>query len=132
MWSSNYLVFWIASMMLASNTVFGTEFTFDLADSIQECFYEMIKENVECTLDYQVSLSDSKKIFLSFHSKFLWCGFTSTLSVRAILDDRANIFSMFPFSSTCKVLKVNAPTVTISWRKKFGQFLPFNKPYFAE
>lgn len=69
MWSSNCLVYWISSMILASHTVFGTEFTFDLADSIQECFYEMVKEGVECSLDYQVSLSESKK-YIHFIQSF--------------------------------------------------------------
>lgn len=56
MQNRNCLIYWISSIILSSHTVFGTEFTFDLADSVEQCFYEVIKEGVECSLDFQVSV----------------------------------------------------------------------------
>lgn len=32
----------------------ATELTFELADSAKECFYEEIKKNTSCTLEFQV------------------------------------------------------------------------------
>lgn len=32
----------------------ATELTFELSDSAKECFYEEIKKNTSCTLEFQV------------------------------------------------------------------------------
>lgn len=51
----NRIVYWISSVIFLSRLAIGTEFTLDLADNAEECFYEHIESNVPCTLEYQVS-----------------------------------------------------------------------------
>lgn len=46
----------LLSIILSSYNVLATEFTFDLMDSAEECFYELIENNITCTLDYHVRL----------------------------------------------------------------------------
>lgn len=46
----------LLSIILTSYNVLATEFTFDLMDSAEECFYELIENNITCTLDYHVRL----------------------------------------------------------------------------
>lgn len=53
-------IYWISSIILTSNSVFGTEFTFEIADNDEQCFFEVVKENVECRMDFQVKPSFSR------------------------------------------------------------------------
>lgn len=48
-------IYWISSIILASQTVFGSEFSFEIPDSDEQCFYENVKANEECRLDFQVN-----------------------------------------------------------------------------
>lgn len=50
----NYKIFSFIFMMLTS-FVFGTEFTFELPDNKEQCFYEVITSNTSCTFEFQVS-----------------------------------------------------------------------------
>lgn len=52
----NKLIFWISSIILTSRLAIATEFTFDLADNAEECFYELIQSNVQCTFEFQASV----------------------------------------------------------------------------
>lgn len=46
---------WILSVILSIQTATATQFTFDIEDGEDQCFYELIKENTFCTLDFFVS-----------------------------------------------------------------------------
>lgn len=44
----------------------ATELTFELSDSAKECFYEEIKKNTSCTLEFQVlKISDNYLVFFT-------------------------------------------------------------------
>lgn len=59
-------VLWILSMISLYHTVSPTEFTFDLEDSDQECYYELIPKGTPCRLEFQVSsLFQREKISFS-------------------------------------------------------------------
>lgn len=92
MWSGNCLIYWISSIILASHTAFGTEFTFDLADSVEQCFYEVIKEGVECTLDYQVGVLIQS---YSLHSSVWCCGFRNKLKSEEWFAKKVEYFFSF-------------------------------------
>ena len=47
-------------------TVFAGEMTFELPDSVKECFYEVIEKGTKCNLEYQV-----RKTFVFFCHKLL-------------------------------------------------------------
>lgn len=54
---------WILSLIiLPFFTASATQFTFDLEDSAEQCFYESIKENTFCTLEFYVSTVDLMEI----------------------------------------------------------------------
>lgn len=62
---SDQFVYWCFSTILTSYTVFASEFTFELPDGTVQCFHEVVKENVQCTFEYQVtgvSCLDMQKI----------------------------------------------------------------------
>lgn len=44
----------IFSLILLCKYVFATEFTFDLPDSAEQCFHEVIEVNVSCVFEFQV------------------------------------------------------------------------------
>lgn len=50
----NYLLF-ICFLMCLFHDGFGSEFTFDLATNVEQCFFEIIKENTLCNFEFQVS-----------------------------------------------------------------------------
>lgn len=50
----DHIFYWILSTILATHSVFGSEFTFEVADNAEECFFEVVDKYVECKLDYQV------------------------------------------------------------------------------
>jgi len=53
------------------------ELTFELPDNAHECFYEDIKQNTTCTLEFQVpSLKDFRLKKSNFYSRFLLIHFT--------------------------------------------------------
>lgn len=57
MQSCNFQFYLFLSILFALpsfNSVSATEFTFDLQDSAEECFFEVIPENTNCTLEYHV------------------------------------------------------------------------------
>lgn len=56
--------FWIILLIIVPQIVIGTEFTFDLPDSEEQCFYELISSNTSCTFEFQVSLFYESLIFL--------------------------------------------------------------------
>lgn len=49
------LFYWLSAIIFTSHSVFGSEFSFEIPDSDEQCFYEYVKENEECRLDYQVN-----------------------------------------------------------------------------
>lgn len=63
----NKLFFWISSIILTSRLAIATEFTFDLADNAEECFYESIQSNVPCTFEFQASVLIKKSV--NYHSE---------------------------------------------------------------
>lgn len=58
MQNNNLICHWFLSVLFAlssfDKTESATEFTFDLPDSAQECFYEDIPKDTNCTLEYHV------------------------------------------------------------------------------
>lgn len=47
--------FWVFIFLLGVlEWCLATELTFELPDSAKECFYEEIKKNTSCTLEFQV------------------------------------------------------------------------------
>lgn len=56
---SDHFIYWISSIILTSNSVFGTEFTFEIADNDEQCFFQNVAANVECRMDFQVKPSSS-------------------------------------------------------------------------
>lgn len=46
---------WILLVILSVHEIDATHFTFDLVDGAEQCFYEVIKENVTVEVDYSVS-----------------------------------------------------------------------------
>lgn len=44
----------IISLILSSEYVFATEFTFDLPDSAEQCFHEVIELNISSIFEFQV------------------------------------------------------------------------------
>lgn len=50
-----FIYFISAIISTSSNSAFGTEFTFELPDSSNQCFHEIIRDNISCTLEFQVS-----------------------------------------------------------------------------
>lgn len=50
-----FVKFWILSAILSVYTTTATQFTFDVEDGVEQCFYELIKENTFCTLEFYVS-----------------------------------------------------------------------------
>lgn len=45
----------VFSITLLSHLTFCAEFTFDLPDNEEQCFYEVIQKNIPCKLEFQVS-----------------------------------------------------------------------------
>lgn len=52
----NTFIYWMSSVILTSSLAIATEFTFDLADNAEECFYESIASDVHCTFEFQASV----------------------------------------------------------------------------
>lgn len=69
---------WVFTAIFIIHTASATQFTFDLEDGAEQCFYELIKENTFCTLEFYVSaigifgannsrhMSDLIKFFTNF------------------------------------------------------------------
>lgn len=45
----------IFPLIFITHVAFGNEFTFDLAKDREECFYEILEQNVRCEFEFQVS-----------------------------------------------------------------------------
>lgn len=52
---AKFATLWILSVISTIYTVTATQFTFDIADGDEQCFYEIIKEHTPCVLDFYVS-----------------------------------------------------------------------------
>lgn len=52
--------------------VFGTEFTFNLPDSSEECFHETVSENVSCTLEFQVRIRNYDSIYVMVNLLYMY------------------------------------------------------------
>lgn len=48
------LIFFI-TVISTLDLVFATEFTFELPDSTDQCFHEIIQDKTLCTIEFQVS-----------------------------------------------------------------------------
>lgn len=55
-------IYYISSLMLMCHFVTATEFTFDLIDSTEECFHEIINKDVACILEFQVFKVNSEEV----------------------------------------------------------------------
>ena len=49
----------------------AVELTFELPDSAKECFFEIIQEGTESTVEYQVSQSPEKNVQKTFAIYFI-------------------------------------------------------------
>ena len=49
----------------------AVELTFELPDSAKECFFEVIEEGTESTVEFQVSLAERRKIDDVYFKLFL-------------------------------------------------------------
>lgn len=73
---SNYRrIFWILSIILIAPLVLGTEFTFSLKRSDEQCFFEIIDKDVLCEFEYQVSLQLICNNVLSKNEQFRFISF---------------------------------------------------------
>jgi len=60
--SSVVVLFWTLLITAAWFECRAYEFTFELPDNEKMCFYEMLKKDVKCTLEFQVSQEKSVHI----------------------------------------------------------------------
>lgn len=105
--------FYILTLIVAPAVVRATEFTFDLLKNAEECFFEQIKEGVECEFEFQVGIST--KNFNHTHTQLVECSYSVEI------HSKLNLIVSFKVVSGGKLdvdVIVESPTRKIIYKHK--------------